>query len=60
MDWEQLLSTERLGRGQEQKTDARSEYQRDYDVLFSPVLFGVFKIRRKSSRWLRAITSGLG
>lgn len=36
MDWEQLLSTERLGRGREQKTDARSEYQRDYDrIVFS-------------------------
>ncbi|MCW5602386.1 deoxyguanosinetriphosphate triphosphohydrolase [Nitrosomonas sp.] len=36
MEWEQLLSTERLGRGQEQKTDARSEYQRDYDrIVFS-------------------------
>lgn len=36
MDWKQLLSTERLGRGQEPKTDARSEYQRDYDrIVFS-------------------------
>ena len=36
MDWEQLLSTERLGRGKNQSNDARSEYQRDYDrIVFS-------------------------
>jgi dGTPase len=36
MDWKQLLSTERLGRGYEKTTDARSEYLRDYDrIVFS-------------------------
>lgn len=36
MEWEQLLSTERLGRGKERNTDVRSEYQRDYDrIVFS-------------------------
>lgn len=35
MQWKQLLSTERLGRGTE-PSDARSHYQRDYDrIVFS-------------------------
>lgn len=35
MQWHQLLSTERLGRGQE-SSDARSHFQRDYDrIVFS-------------------------
>lgn len=33
MDWNLLLSTERLGRGQEPNQDARSEFQRDYDRI---------------------------
>lgn len=33
MDWNLLLSTERLGRGKEASQDARSEFQRDYDRI---------------------------
>jgi dGTPase len=33
MDWNLLLSTERLGRGKETSQDARSEFQRDYDRI---------------------------
>ncbi len=33
MDWNLLLSTERLGRGKEVSQDVRSEFQRDYDRI---------------------------
>lgn len=33
MEWSKLLSGSRLCRNDEEKKDARSEFQRDYDVV---------------------------